>query len=96
LQIGRPEAGTQAGDRSKAYPCEQGLFRRLSELSGKAGLAKNMVAWYYSGIHQTIENYVTKEVQDFLKMYFILRMVLPRIIVTSQIGTAKHPKAEYD
>lgn len=55
-----------------------------------------MVAWYCSGNHQAIENYVTKEVQDFLKMYFILRMVLPRMIVTWQIGTAKHPKAEYD
>jgi hypothetical protein len=55
----------------KGYPC----------FLGKAGLARNMAAWYYNKDCQKILDYVITEVADFLKIYFVLKTVLPRIVV---------------
>ncbi len=55
----------------KGYPC----------FLGKSGLARNMVAWYYNKDYQKILDYVITEVADFLRMYFVLKTVLPKMIV---------------
>lgn len=58
-----------------------GYFKGYQRFLGKIGLAKNMTSWYYSANYHAIENYIRREVDDFLKMYFILKVVLPRIFV---------------
>ena len=41
-----------------------------------------MAAWYYSGNYRAILEYVNDETQDFLRMYFVLKTVLPKVITT--------------
>ena len=57
-----------------------GSFKGYQQFLGKAGAARNMAAWYYSGNYREILEYVNDEVQDFLKMYFILKMGLPKMV----------------
>ena len=59
-----------------------GSFKGYQRFLDRAGLAKNMAAWYYSGNYQAILDYVKNEEKDFLKMYFVLRTVLPKMITT--------------
>jgi hypothetical protein len=50
-----------------------GSFKGYQRFLDRAGLAKNMAAWYYSGNYQAILDYVKNEEKDFLKMYFVLQ-----------------------
>ena len=59
-----------------------GSFKGYQQFLGKAGAARNMATWYYRGNYRAILDYVDKEVEDFLKMYFVLKTVLPKIITT--------------
>jgi hypothetical protein len=60
------------------------LFQRLSTLSGKSQFGKeeycNVVL--QRRLSRNRELHIRKEVQDFLRMYFVLRTVLPKIIVS--------------
>ena len=58
-----------------------GSFKGYPRLLGKAGLARNMTSWYYNKNYDAILNYIHGEVNDFLRLYFVLKTVLPRIIV---------------
>jgi hypothetical protein len=57
-----------------------GSFKGYQRFLGKIGLAKNMASWYYGRNYEAIENYINNEVRDFLRMYFVLKTVLPKII----------------
>ena len=59
-----------------------GYFRGYQRFLGKADRARNMASWYYSRNYQAILNYINNEVPDFLKMYFVLGTVLPKMIAT--------------
>jgi hypothetical protein len=58
-----------------------GSFKGYPRFLGKAGLARNMAAWYYNRNYQKILDYVITEVADFLKIYFVFRTVLSKMIV---------------
>ena len=60
----------------------KGSFKGYQQFLGKAGAARNMGTWYYNENYQAILDYVNNEVQDFLRMYFVLKTVLPRMITT--------------
>ncbi len=59
-----------------------GSFKGYQQFLGKAGAARNMAAWYYSGNYQAILDYVNNEVIDFLRKRFVLKTVLPKMITT--------------
>lgn len=58
-----------------------GSFKGYPRFLGKFGLARNMVSWYYNKKYDAILDYINNELRDFLKMYFVLKTVLPKIIV---------------
>jgi hypothetical protein len=57
-----------------------GSFKGYQRFLGKSGLASNMAAWYYEQNYSAIESYVTKEVEDFVKVYCQLKASLPRMM----------------
>ncbi len=57
-----------------------GSFKGYPRFLGKSGLARDMAGWYYNKDYHKILDYVINEVADFLKMYFVLKTVLPKMI----------------
>lgn len=58
-----------------------GSFKGYQRFLGKSGQAANMAQWYYDNNWSMIERYVTKEAEDFIKAYSILRRTLPDVIL---------------
>lgn len=57
-----------------------GSFKGYQRFLGKSGLAKDMASWYYAKNYSAIEDYITKEIEDLVKVYVLLKARLPMII----------------
>lgn len=57
-----------------------GSFKGYSRLLGKSGIARNIEPWYYDHNYEAILEYVRNEIDDFVRMYSILKRELPKMV----------------
>lgn len=57
-----------------------GSFKGYQRFLGKTGQAANIVRWYYDKDWPAIEQYITREAEDFIRTYSVLTRILCKIM----------------
>lgn len=58
----------------------KGSFTGYQLLLGKSGLATSIAEWYNDKNWSAIEQYITKEAEDFVHVYSLLKRELPKLV----------------